>query len=288
MFLIKTVKGLQEFLTPLREKGNTIGFVPTMGALHEGHLSLIRQAKEKCDYTVCSIFVNPTQFNDSADLEKYPRTIEEDTALLTSEKTDVLFLPSAKEVYPPGLDTLLTLDFGNLDKVMEGAFRPGHFEGMAQVVKRLLDIVEPDQLFMGQKDFQQLTIVRSMLQQLKMPIELVMCPIVREKDGLAMSSRNRRLPAEDRERAIILNKVLKKVAKKIDRKSPAKLIKKAMKKLDIPGFKPEYFSIVDGITLQPIKDFEDSDFVVACTAVWVGEIRLIDNRILKGGNDKRK
>lgn len=281
MFLFKTVKDLHNFVTLYREKGNTIGFVPTMGALHEGHLSLIRQAKKTCDYTVCSIFVNPTQFNDAADLDKYPRTITADTDLLTSVKTDVLFLPAVEEVYPPDLDTKLTLDFGQLDQVMEGAFRPGHFEGMAQVVKRLLDIVQPDQLFMGQKDFQQLTIVRSMLQQLAMPIELVMCPIIREKDGLAMSSRNRRLPAADRQSATLISQTLSEVANQINEKTPTVLIKEAMETLHIPAFKPEYFAIVDGYTLQAVEDFRESDFVVACTAVWVGEVRLIDNKILK-------
>ncbi|MEM8906713.1 MAG: pantoate--beta-alanine ligase [Bacteroidota bacterium] len=281
MFLAQTTTALQQFLTPFRQKDKTIGFVPTMGALHEGHLSLIRQSKEQCDVTVCSIFVNPTQFNDASDLEKYPRTVAEDIKLLTSISTDVLLLPSVNEVYPPGLDTQLSLELGALDQVMEGAFRPGHFTGMAQVVKRLLDMVQPHQLLMGQKDFQQASIVRSMLQQLHIPVELVVCPIVREADGLAMSSRNRRLPPEDRQRATLLHEVLSLAAHQMGKVPPAEIQQNALQRLQIPGFKPEYFDIVDGNTLLPIKNFEETDFVVACTAVWVGAIRLIDNMILK-------
>jgi len=264
MFLAKTVKTLQEFLNSARNNGQSIGFVPTMGALHEGHLSLIRQAKDKSDLCVCSIFVNPTQFNDAKDLEKYPRTVEEDAKLLTSVQTDVLFLPNVNEVYPPGLNTDLSLDLGTLDKVMEGEFRPGHFEGMAQVVKRLLDIVGPDSLYMGQKDFQQLSIVRSMIRQLAIPTQLVMCPIIREPDGLAMSSRNRRLPKKDRQRATLLHQVLREAAQEMETKTPDEIVTAAMQKLTIPGFKPEYFDIVDGDQLLPVKDFADSKFIVAC------------------------
>lgn len=281
MFLFKKVKDLRVYLSSIQEKGNTIGFVPTMGALHEGHLSLIQQSKAHTDCSVASIFVNPTQFNDASDLEKYPRTTGPDIDLLTSVGTDVLFLPSVSEVYPKGLDTSLTLDFGELATVMEGAFRPGHFDGMAQVVKRLLDIVQPNRLFMGQKDFQQLTIVRSMIRQLSLPVELMMCPIIREEDGLAMSSRNRRLPADHRALSIRLNQTLKKAKEMMSDHSPEEVMKASMENLQHPSFKPEYFEIADAITLQPINNFDDSDFIVACTAVWVGEVRLIDNLILK-------
>ena len=281
MLLFKNVNDLQSYLKQLQKKKKTIGFVPTMGALHQGHLSLIKQAKEKSDIVVCSIFVNPTQFNDASDLEKYPRTAGKDINLLTSEQTDVLFMPPAEEVYPPNLDTSLELDFGDLADVMEGKFRPGHFDGMAQVVKRLLDIVQPNALFMGQKDFQQLTIVRSMLTQLDMKVELVMCPIIREKDGLAMSSRNVRLTPKHRKLAIKLSQTLEEAKKLIGKKSPQQIKKIAMEKLSIAEFKPEYFDIVDGITLQDVNDFEGTNFAVACTAVWVGKVRLIDNLILK-------
>ncbi len=281
MYLFKNVNDLQSHLNKIRKKGGKIGFVPTMGALHHGHLSLIRQSVEANDCTVCSIFVNPTQFNDDADLEKYPRTVAKDMAMLTSVDNDVLFLPDVSEIYPPGLNTELKLDFGELATVMEGYFRPGHFDGMAQVVKRLLDIVEPHSLYMGQKDFQQLAIVRNMLTQLKMPINLEMCAIIRQEDGLAMSSRNVRLEPALREKALLLSQTLQKGKAKMATQTPAEIQQWAIKELTIPSFKPEYFEIVNAITLQPIESFSDTDYVVACTAVWVGEIRLIDNLIYK-------
>jgi len=281
MFLFKKVADLQQYLHNKRKEGQLIGFAPTMGALHEGHLSLIRASKEQCDITVCSIFVNPTQFNDPGDLDKYPRTIAADIDLLTTVDTDVLFLPAADEVYPAGLDTTLELDFGDLAKVMEGAFRPGHFDGMAQVVWRLLDIVQPHRLFMGQKDFQQLTIVRDMLKQMQADIELIMCPIVREEDGLAMSSRNVLLTPEHRAIVSIIQETLQAGKEMIAKKSPQEIKAWAMEKLQQPGFKPEYFEIVDGISLQAIDKFEDSNFLVACVAVWVGKARLIDNLVFK-------
>ncbi len=281
MFLFKKVADLQQYLNTKRKEGNVIGFVPTMGALHEGHLSLIRASKSQSDLTVCSIFVNPTQFNDVSDLEKYPRTIGADIDLLSSADNDILFWPLDTEVYPPGLDTNLELDFGDLATVMEGYFRPGHFDGMAQVVWRLLQIVEPHKLFMGQKDFQQLTIVRNMLQQMQSEIELIMCPIVREDNGLAMSSRNRRLSVEDRSQSTIIYQVLNEAKEKMKQEKPGEISQWAMKKISDCGYKPEYFKIVNGITLQAIDQFKDADLVVACTAVWVGEVRLIDNMILK-------
>ena len=281
MLLFKKVAELQQYLQKVSSEGKTIGFVPTMGALHKGHLSLVNRAKSEASCTVVSIFVNPTQFNDKKDLKKYPRTLGNDIEMLSSVQTNVLFAPSAEEVYPEGLDTSLDLDFGQLATVMEGAFRPGHFDGMAQVVHRLLDIVQPDKLFMGQKDFQQLTIVRSMLKQLNHKTELVVCPIIREADGLAMSSRNRRLTPIYRKKAVLLSQILSKVKSNIHSRTPENMAKMAMKTLTEAGFKPEYFDIVDGVTLQPIKRFSDSDFIVALTAAWAGEIRLIDNMILK-------
>jgi len=281
MILFKKVQQLQNYLLAQRNNKQSIGFVPTMGALHQGHLSLIKQAKAENDIVVCSIFVNPTQFNDAADLEKYPRTAANDIDLLISENCEVLFMPTASEVYPEGLDTTLQLDFGQLAEVMEGKFRPGHFDGMAQVVKRLLDIVTPHNLYMGQKDFQQLTIVRSMLKQINSKVNLVMCPIIREEDGLAMSSRNVRLTAKHRELAVKLSQTLKEAKSKIDNHTPMQIQEWAIQELSIEDFKPEYFDIVDGITLQPIDDFGKTNFAVACTAVWVGEVRLIDNMVLK-------
>lgn len=281
MFLFKTVADLTAFLQKTTKEGKKVGFVPTMGALHEGHLSLVQQAADQCDISVVSIFVNPTQFNDKKDLKEYPRTIGQDIELLCSVHTDVLFIPSVEEVYPEGLDTTLELDFGQLAEVLEGAFRPGHFEGMAQVVNRLLNIVQPDKLFMGQKDFQQLSIVRSMLNQLNSTIELVVCPIIREADGLAMSSRNRRLTDEYRKKSVLLSKTLARVKTDMDKSTPEQLRKMGMDTLTEGGFKPEYFDIVDGYTLLPIEKFSETDFAVVLTAAWAGDIRLIDNVILK-------
>ena len=235
MILFKKVEHLQLFIASQKQKKQKVGFVPTMGALHNGHLSLIRQAKDENNLVVCSIFVNPTQFNDASDLEKYPRTASKDIQLLTSVSCDVLFMPPVEEVYPKGLNTTLELDFGELATVMEGKFRPGHFDGMAQVVNRLLNIVLPHNLYMGQKDFQQLTIVRSMLKQIGSDINLVMCPIVREEDGLAMSSRNVRLTSKHRELALILSQTLKKAKELIHKKTPAEVQKWAMNELAIAG-----------------------------------------------------
>ncbi len=281
MFLFKKILDLQKYLNLKRKEGDSIGFVPTMGALHDGHLSLIRQSKAQCDITICSIFVNPTQFNDQSDLVKYPRTIGADIELLDSVETNVLFLPTVEEIYPNDLDTSLKLDFGDLANVMEGKFRPGHFDGMAQVVWRLLSIVEPNQLFMGQKDFQQLTIVRNMLKQMKSEIELIMCPIVREEDGLAMSSRNVRLGEAHRAIANGISQILNEAKSMVGEKSLQEISHWALQSLQHQGFKPEYFEIVDGIDLQAVKNFNDAEFIVACVAAWLGEVRLIDNLVLK-------
>ncbi len=283
MILFKKEKDLKAFFKrkKLEEPKSSFGFVPTMGALHHGHLSLIKRSLSENSYTVCSIFVNPTQFNEKTDLDKYPRTIENDMALLEGMGNSILFWPAASEVYPPGLKTKLSISFEGLENVMEGYFRPGHFDGMAQVVKRLLDMVEPDRLYMGQKDFQQVAIVRNMIEQLSIPIKLVMCPIIREKDGLAMSSRNVRLPKKHRTRVPILHKTLKAVARKVKKQKDIAALKEwAINQLSLPNFKPEYFEIADGRTLQPILNINDSDYIVACLAVWVGEVRLIDNMVL--------
>lgn len=281
MQIFKKVYDLQYWLASERRTGKTVGFVPTMGALHEGHLALVRQANEACDISVASIFVNPTQFNDPKDLEKYPRTPEKDAELLLSAGCTALFMPEVSEVYPEGKDLTLHLDFGQLDIVMEGHFRPGHFDGMATVVKRLLDIVQPHQLFMGQKDFQQLTVVREMLHLLGSPTELVMCATIRETDGLAMSSRNTRLSPELRAVAPVIHRTLSALKDKIATESIPQLQAWAMRELADAGLRPEYVDIVDGITLRPIKKYTDSEFIVCCTAAWADKVRLIDNLILK-------
>ncbi|MCB0520467.1 MAG: pantoate--beta-alanine ligase [Lewinellaceae bacterium] len=283
MLLFKKNKDLALELALHKAEGKTVGFVPTMGALHEGHLSLIRRAKKETDVVVCSIFINPSQFNDASDLEKYPRTPAQDTALLLDVGCDILYMPAVEEVYPPLLKLPAPPDLGYLAKPMEGAHRPGHFEGMAQVVRRLLDIVNPEKLFMGQKDFQQFTIVRHMLYQLKSKVEIVLCPIVREADGLAMSSRNVRLTPEQRQLAPLIFKILSGAKEKVHSHFPKDIMREALEQLSVHGMVPEYFDIVDGHSLEPLDLFEDTDYAVACTAVNLGGIRLIDNLILKGG-----
>lgn len=277
MFLYHTLSELQQYLNSRRRLGETIGFAPTMGALHSGHLDLIRHSKAHNACTVCSIFVNPTQFNDPKDLEKYPRTPEKDLAMLESVGTEVVFMPPVEEIYPPGLETTLQLELGQLDKVMEGAFRPGHFQGMAQVVKRLLDIVQPDRLYMGQKDFQQFSIVGHMIRQLNLPVELVMVPTVREADGLAMSSRNVRLSEAQRAAAPVIYQTLSWAKTQLGIQPIAEIEAEAMQRLSLPEFRPEYFQIVDGRTLLPVVEPAEHEWIVACVASWVGEVRLIDN-----------
>ena len=282
MLLFKEVEKLQTYLEKKRAKGLTIGYTPTMGALHQGHASLIKKAKAENDISVCSIFVNPTQFNDPKDLEKYPRTEGRDIEMLASLDNDIVFYPTVDAIYPKGIN-IPTFDFGVVDKVMEGKFRPGHFDGVVEVVHRLLDIVQPEGLYMGQKDFQQFTLIQHMLNQMGSKTQLVVCPIIREKDGLALSSRNVRLTAQNRQNAPIISKILHQLndwmagglsVKEAEKKAIAQLSK-------VPDFKPEYFEIVDGHTLQPIEKMSDTDYVVVCAAVWTGAIRLIDNVILK-------
>lgn len=281
MKVIETNDELRKFIQALKKEGKTIGFVPTLGALHEGHASLIRKSKRTSDATICSIFVNPTQFNDPKDLEKYPRTIERDSELLEGLHTDILWLPGKEDIYPEGLDTSVDVDFGDLFTVMEGAHRPGHFDGVVQVVKRLLDIVEPTHLYMGQKDFQQFSLIQFMIDALDIPTELVVCRIKREENGLAMSSRNERLHKKIRERASIIYKTLKAVRRKAKKENFQKLKKYALDRMAIEDFRPEYFEIVNGKTLQRVENYDEAAYIVACTAVWAGDIRLIDNIILK-------
>jgi pantoate--beta-alanine ligase len=280
MFVFNTVSELQQYLNSRRANGEQIGFAPTMGALHLGHLDLMRHSKAQNACTVCSIFVNPTQFNDPKDLEKYPRTPEKDLTMLESVGTEVVFMPAVEEIYPPGLDLTLHLNLNPLDQVMEGAFRPGHFQGMAQVVKRLLDIVQPDRLYMGQKDFQQFSIVGYLIQQMQLPVELVMVPTVREPDGLAMSSRNVRLSPAQRQAAPIIYRTLEWAKSQLGLQAIAEIETEALQRLNLPDFRPEYFQIVDGKTLQPITNPTEHDWIVACGASWVGEVRLIDNLAL--------
>lgn len=282
MLIFKKIYDLQHYLSIARKKGQMVGFAPTMGALHAGHIQLILEAKKQCQVVVASIFVNPTQFNDPKDLEKYPRTPGKDLEMLLAAGCDAVFMPEVSEMYPPGKDLTLHLDFGPMDQVMEGEFRPGHFNGMATVVKRLLDIVQPHHLYMGQKDYQQLTIVRRMLYLLGAPIALEMVATMREPDGLAMSSRNMRLTPDMRAAAPVIYQVLSGVVERLQGggATVTELEQSAMQALAEAGLRPEYVDVVDAYTLAPVAEWRPDTAAVVCAAAWAGEVRLIDNVVV--------
>jgi pantoate--beta-alanine ligase len=276
MKVLKTVIALQAELALEREKNRSIGFVPTMGALHQGHVSLVKQSVSENDITVVSIFVNPTQFNDKNDLLNYPRTLAPDCELLQSVGDMIVFAPSVDEIYPE--PDARQFDFGALETVMEGQFRPGHFNGVAQVVSRLFDIVKPDRAYFGEKDFQQLAIIRNLVRQLNLAVEIVSCPIVREPDGLALSSRNARLTPAQRKNAAAISRVLFESRKGKERLPVAELKQKVTDAINVvPELRVEYFDLVDGHSLQPVNDWRDSEYIVGCIAVYAGDVRLIDN-----------
>lgn len=278
MTTVYTIKDLQKAVLICKNEGKSVGFVPTMGALHEGHISLVEKCCEQNGICVVSIFVNPTQFNNQSDLEKYPRTIEQDTNILEQAGAGIVFVPSVEEIYPEP-DTR-QFDFGQLDKVMEGKFRPGHFNGVAQVVSRLFDIVKPDKAYFGEKDFQQLAIIRQMVRQYNLPVEIIPMPIKREKSGLAMSSRNQRLNENQKNEAVNIYKVLSESKKVYKLETVEEVRAKVIEDINkIDSLEVEYFEIVDGNTLQGIRDWKDTDYAVGCITVFCGEIRLIDNVI---------
>lgn len=276
METVYSISDLQSLLCKSRNEGYSIGFVPTMGALHEGHLSLVEQSKMHNDVTVVSIFVNPTQFNNVTDLEKYPRTIDEDCKLLDDSSVDIVFIPSVEEIYP--VPDNRVFDFGLLGEVMEGKFRPGHFNGVAQVVSKLFDMVKPDRAYFGEKDFQQLAIVRDMVRRYDMPVDIVAVPIMRESSGLAMSSRNRRLSDSELVAASNIYRILLESKNFYSQKSIVETINYVVGEVNrIEYLNVEYFEIVDGNTLQAIDSWSESDYVVGCITVFCGEVRLIDN-----------
>lgn len=294
MIIFHRKQELQNHLKIARKEQIKIGFVPTMGALHEGHIALIRRSNSENDITICSIFVNPTQFNDLKDLEKYPRTLKKDAEMLEKAECDIIFAPEIADMYSEKELELKrqkiedkswtdgkTVDFGQLDKVMEGAHRPGHFNGVAQVVSKLFRIVEADRAYFGQKDFQQLAIIRSMTKQLGLPVEIIGCSIIREEDGLAMSSRNVRLTESERKIAPLISKILFRIKEMSPERSVSELKAFAEKEIaSEPSMQLEYFEIVDSDTLQPISKLADARSAVACIALKLGEIRLIDNMVL--------
>ncbi len=271
MILFKKTGDLHRWLDQQRASGKSIGFVPTMGALHPGHISLIEISKKSTDLTVCSIFVNPTQFNDPKDFQKYPITLEKDIALLENAGADILFLPETAEVYPEGTKNLEKYDLGSLETVLEGKYRPGHFQGVCQVMRRLLQLVKPDHLFMGRKDYQQCLVVQRLIEGMGWEIRLHPCPIIREADGLAMSSRNVRLTPDERHRATAIYKALLSLRTSASSSLAKKILEEAQ-------FRVDYVEVADAQTLEPVGP--DTPGAVALIAAFQGEVRLIDNMIL--------
>lgn len=276
MLVVDTIAQLRSFLATARAEGKRIGLVPTMGALHKGHASLVERSVADNGVTVVSVFVNPTQFNDKGDLERYPRTLEADCLLLERLGADCVFAPSVEEVYPEP-DTRV-FDFAPLDKVMEGIYRPGHFNGVAQIVSKLFMYVEPDRAYFGEKDFQQLAIIREMVRQMDFKLEIIGCPIVREQDGLALSSRNALLTDAQRHTALAISQSLFRsveYAKSHTLAETKLMVEEAIASTE--GLELEYYEIVDGYTLQPVNEWSDADYIVGCITVYCGKVRLIDN-----------
>lgn len=279
MKVFEKIKDIRPYLAALKAQGKSIGFVPTMGALHDGHIQLVRTSVSQNDITVVSIFVNPIQFNNPEDLAKYPRTVEADVEKLAGAGCDVVFAPSENEMYPEPDNT--KMEFGGLEKVMEGSFRPGHFRGVGIVVKRLFEITDPDRAYFGEKDYQQLAIIKYMVKKLSIPVEIVPCPIVREADGLAMSSRNMRLTPEHRTVAPEIFKALLRAKENYSWFIPSGLEKLVTTEIEQnPGLRVEYATVADSVTLQPLEDWMDSEHAVLCVAVFAGNVRLIDNILL--------
>jgi len=263
----------------VQREGKRVGFVPTMGALHEGHLSLVRAARAQCEVVVVSIFVNPTQFGPNEDLAKYPRTFDQDKAMLEREGVDCIFYPSVEEMYPPGATTWVTVE--GLSEKLDGRSRPGHFRGVTTVVSKLFNIVQPQAAFFGQKDAAQVAIIRKMVRDLNFSVQIVVCPIVRESDGLAMSSRNAYLNPQERKQALVLSRSLRHVQSLIERgeRSADKLIAAGRQAIaEEPGVRPDYFEVVDPDTLDPVKEVANGALVAV--AGYVGKTRLIDNLLL--------
>lgn len=276
MKIVNSIQELKHYLALEKQDNKQIGFVPTMGALHSGHLSLVKRCVEENDICVVSVFVNPTQFNDKNDLVTYPRTLDKDCSLLEPAGCNYVFAPTEAEMYP-GPDTRI-FDFGTVSAVMEGARRPGHFNGVAQIVSKLFYAVEPDNAYFGEKDFQQIAVIRAMVKQLNIPVQINACPILREADGLAMSSRNVRLTPEQRQKAPLIARTLKESTNFAAGKSVQEVIDYVIDTINAdPVMRVEYYEIVDGITMESIRNWSDSICPVGCITVYCGEVRLIDN-----------
>lgn len=281
MILFKLASQLHQYIQQQKAQSKTIGFVPTMGALHQGHISLINKSKTSCDITVCSIFVNPTQFNDAKDFEKYPSTLEQDIYLLEMAKCDVLFLPSVEEIYPNEAAKNKQYNLGFIETVFEGAYRPGHFNGVCMVVERLLNIVNPHQLFLGQKDYQQCIVIKRLIELMHTNIEVIICPTSREENGLAMSSRNKRLSDEMKDKAQIIYQSFSKIKQDITTNNAVELIAKAKADLLENGFdKIDYLSLANATTLAPVEIWDGNIQLVILVAAFTEGVRLIDNMVL--------
>ncbi|MGQ1911391.1 pantoate--beta-alanine ligase [Marinifilum sp. RC60d5] len=276
MKTVKLVADTKAIISKYKAEGKSVGFVPTMGALHAGHLSLTEQSVKDNDITIVSIFVNPTQFNNPNDLKSYPRCIDEDLDKLSKFSPDIIFIPEVEEMYPEP-DTRI-FNFGNLDQIMEGKNRPGHFNGVAQVVSKLFDIINPDNAYFGQKDFQQVAVIKQMVKDLKLSVNIVPCPIIREKDGLAMSSRNTLLNDEQRKNASKISETLFKARNLVPKLNVIQLKDWVVKEINKnPYLSVEYFEIVDDTHLNQIKNWDEDNIKIGCITVQVGNIRLIDN-----------
>lgn len=276
MRVVKTISELKSLISGYKQENKTVGLVPTMGALHAGHKSLVDRARKENDIVVVSVFVNPTQFNNKQDLATYPRTEERDCALLEAAGCDVVFMPAVEEVYPEPDNR--QFDLGAVAEVMEGAHRPGHFNGVAQIVSKLFGFVEPDRAYFGEKDFQQIAVILKMVQLEGFKLQIVACPIKREDDGLALSSRNVRLTAEQRQLAPNIYRVLKESCNFAKSHTVAETEKFVVDSLNaLPQMEVEYYSIVDALTMQPVSDWADADSITGCITVYCGEVRLIDN-----------
>ncbi len=281
MILYKYKKDIEHKINELKQQGKSIGFVPTMGALHQGHLSLIEASREQNDVTICSVFVNPTQFNDINDFKKYPVTIETDILLLTEQGNDILFLPSVEEMYPKGTNGIEHYELGELETLLEGKYRPGHFQGVCQIVNRLFNIVKPHRAYFGQKDYQQCMVIKKMVEIKQLPVEIVVHPTIREKNGLAMSSRNLHLSEEDKEKATIIYKTLSYIKANKSEVDLITLKQEAAQMLMDNGFERiDYVEISDAETLKPLHNISDSKGAVALVAAFIGGVRLIDNLLL--------
>jgi len=276
LLVAKTIALVQSEIHRCKSAGLAVGFIPTMGALHRGHLSLLERSGIECGVSVVSIFVNPTQFNNPTDLVLYPRTLEKDLAMLEENSCHIVFVPSVKEIYPELKKD--SWDFGRMSSTLEGNYRPGHFNGVLTVVKRLFEIIQPDKAYFGEKDFQQLSLIGKMVEREKLTLDVVPCPIVREPDGLAMSSRNTRLSSNERQLAANISRILFLIKERRDENSPVALAAIARREFEkAEGIVLEYFEIVDAPSFKPLKDWGDATQPIALVAAYVGEVRLIDN-----------